>query len=100
MAWRRLIKEVRPNMETPFFAASDEDILHIHEKYESSGKCSIVDISYSRDGLTKSKTRIFDSESSRDEYMADPVIQELSKSHQAHCLLYNTVKSKVEDKEI
>ena len=52
MAWRRLIKEVRPNMETPFFAASDEDILHIHEKYESTGKCSVVDISYSSDGLT------------------------------------------------
>ena len=40
MAWRRLIREVRPNMETPFFAASDEDMLHIYEKYESTGKCT------------------------------------------------------------
>ena len=43
-------------METPFFAAK----MKTYEKYESTGKCSIVDISYSRDGLTKSKTRYSD----------------------------------------
>ena len=59
MAWRRIIKEVRPDLETPFFAASDEDMLHIYEKYESTGKCTSFDISYSEDGLTKSKTRVF-----------------------------------------
>ena len=44
MAWRRIIKEVRPDLETPFFAASDEDMLHIYEKYESTGKCTSFDI--------------------------------------------------------
>ena len=100
MAWRKIMKEVRPNMETPFFAASDEVILHIYEKYEKTGKCTSFDISYSEDGLTKVKTRIFDSESSRNEFVADPVIQELKVSHKAHCALENTVRSKVEDKEI
>ena len=42
-------------METPFFAASDEDILHIHEKYESTAKCPLL-ISHILGILTKSKT--------------------------------------------
>ena len=100
MAWRRLIKGLDQIWKHLSLQLQMKTYFTFMKNIRSTGKCSIVDISYSEDGLTKSKTRVFDSESSRNEYVADPVIQDLGKRHAAHCLSNNTVKSKVEDKEI
>ena len=100
MAWRRIVKEVRPNTGVAFYEASDSAKAHIQTTYEDTGKSTSFSVTYSGDNLTKTKTRVFNSESSRNEFMADSVIQTIASESNTHSSTYNTTKTKVEDAEI
>ena len=59
MAWRRIVKEVRPNTDVSFYEATDEAKTYTESTYEDTGKSTGFTISISEDNLTKTKTRIF-----------------------------------------
>lgn len=100
MAWRRIVREVRPNTDVAFYEISDSVKAHIKTTYEDTGKSTSFVKTFSSDWLTKTKTRIFDSEASRNEFMADTVIQSIISESNTHASTYNTTKTKVEDAEI
>ena len=100
MAWRRILREVRPNTGVPFHEASDDAKDYIASTYESNGKSTSFVITYSNDNLTKFKTRVFNNESSRNEFVADLTIRAIGTAHAAHCSSNNTTKTIVEDREI
>ena len=100
MAWRRIVKEVRPNTDVSFYETTDESKDYIELTYEDTGKSTDFSYSISEDNLTKTKTRIFNNETSRNEFLADSKIQAIGTAHAAHCLSNNTTKSVPEDKEI
>ena len=100
MAWRRIVSEVRLNKSTPFFEASDDAKAYVTSTYENTGKSTSFAVTYSNDFLTKFKTRVFNNQSSRNEFLADSTVQAIGTAHAAHCSSNNTTKTIVEDREI
>ena len=100
MAWQRSTKEVRPDTDTDFYVAQEDTIAHIKETYEDTGKSVSFSISLSEDTLTKTKTRVFDTEASKNTFVADDVIVADRAVFAQHCTDNNTTKSEVTDEEI
>jgi len=100
MAWKRAGTEIRPNTDTNFFVFSDDTISHIKSTYEDTGKSVSFLISLSEDTLTKTKTRVFDTEANRNAFVADEVIVAQSAIFAQHCTDNNTTKSVTIDREI
>jgi len=100
MAWQRTTKEVRPNTDTDFYVVSDDTAAHIKTTYEDTGKSVSFSITLSEDTLTKFKTRIFDTEANKNEFVVDSVIVADRAVFAQHCIDNNTTKSTVTDEEI
>ena len=100
MPWRRIVKEVRPNTDVSFYVASEDARDYVASTYEATGKSTSFVITYSNDNLTKFKTRVFNNESSRNEFVADSSVRAIGTAHAAHCSSNNTTKTIVEDREI
>ena len=73
MAYRSTVIEVRPNTSVDFFANTDDHKAYIVETYEDTNKSSFT-ISYSDDGLTKTKVRDYDNKDTFDAMKADNTI--------------------------
>ena len=100
MAWQRTSKEVRPDTDTDFYVAHEDTIAHIRETYEDTGKSISFSISLSEDTLTKTKTRVFDTEANRNAFLADSVIVADRAVFAQHCTDNSTTKSVVTNEEI
>jgi hypothetical protein len=100
MAWQRTSKEVRPDTDTDFYVAHEDTSAHIRETYEDTGKSISFSISLSEDTLTKTKTRVFDTEASKNTFVADDVIVADRAVFAQHCTDNNTTKAEVTDEEI
>tara|TARA_B100001564_G_scaffold128021_1_gene106857 strand:+ start:888 stop:1190 length:303 start_codon:yes stop_codon:yes gene_type:complete len=100
MAWQRTTKEVRPNTTTDFWECPDEDKVTIKEMLEDTGKSISFSVEISSDGLTKTKTRVFDSEASKNAFISSDFYVALEAKHAKHCTDNSTTKSKITDKEI
>ena len=73
MAYRSNTVQVRPNTDVDFFKNSDDHKNYVKETYEDTNKSSFT-ISYSDDGLTKTKVRDYDNKDTFDAMKADNTI--------------------------
>ena len=79
---------------------SDDTAAHIKTTYEDTGKSVSFSITLSEDTLTKFKTRIFDTEANKNEFLADSVNVAEGAIFAQHCIDNNTTKSTVTNEEI
>ena len=88
MAYRSNTVQVRPNTDVDFFKNSDDHKNYVKETYEDTNKSSFT-ISYSDDGLTKTKVRDYDNKDTFDAMKADNTIVAVRELRDA----YNTENS-------
>ena len=73
MAYRSNTVQVRPNTDVDFFINTIDHKNYVKETYEDTNKSSFT-ISYSDDGLTKTKVRDYDNKDTFDAMKADNTI--------------------------
>tara|TARA_Y100001938_G_C8098518_1_gene439871 strand:- start:3695 stop:3994 length:300 start_codon:yes stop_codon:yes gene_type:complete len=74
MAWKQIITYTRPNTGVAWTITPNNCETHIINTYEDTGKSVSFTKVLSEDGLTLTKTRTFDSESSLNEWRNDSVL--------------------------
>ena len=74
MAWKQITTYTRPNTGVPWAMLDNSCKDHIVRTYEDTGKSVSFTKVLSEDGLTLTKTRTFDSESSLNEWRNDSVL--------------------------
>ena len=75
MAWKRVVRLVRPNNSVDFENFTDSENQHITDNYVTSRKRISFNVVVSANGLERFHTRIFANESNRDEFVAESSIQ-------------------------
>ena len=80
MAWKWIVTYTRPNTGVAWHRVSRDKLNHIKTTYEDTGKSVSYKKELSGDGLTLTKTRTFNNESSYNEYRSDSVIISLTDS--------------------
>ena len=77
MAWKRVVRFVRPNDSIDFENLTNSENQYIHNNYVTSNKCDPHSVVVSANGLERHHTRIFTNESNRNEFVADSSIQSM-----------------------
>ena len=85
MTWKNILTYTRPNTGVDWHRVSRDIIVHIKTTYEDTGKSVSYKKELSGDGLTLTKTRTFNNESSYNEYRSDSVIISLADSIKTAC---------------